>query len=283
MKYEFDKNRKRILECPCGKNNNDGKFIAFKGYISKGYCYSCCQLIGLNNEEIKKILLIPSYEKPKPISTINNEILIKTLCCYENNNFIQFLYSKFEKSKIDEIINLYKIGSSKKGTVFWQIDIYNNIRAAKIIKYNKLNGKRDKTINPSWVHTEIPLKDYVLTQCFYGEHLISKNLNNIIGIVESEKTAIVASLYYPDITWIATGGKMGLSINKLEVLKNRRIIIFPDTNAFGYWTNKLEDIKKYITKECYINSFLQNNATENEIEEGIDIVDYLLENKMFVI
>lgn len=37
----FDKNRKRVKQCPCGKSNKDGKFVPFKSYQDKGFCHSC--------------------------------------------------------------------------------------------------------------------------------------------------------------------------------------------------------------------------------------------------
>ena len=33
--------RRSIKECPCGKQNKDGKFCPFKGYTDKGHCFSC--------------------------------------------------------------------------------------------------------------------------------------------------------------------------------------------------------------------------------------------------
>ncbi|MBK9025621.1 MAG: hypothetical protein IPL69_17065 [Saprospiraceae bacterium] len=49
--------------------------------------------------------------------------------------------------------------------------------------------------------------------------------------MESEKTAIIASVYLPQFTWLASGGKAGLTKDKLEVLKGRNVNLYPDRNV----------------------------------------------------
>lgn len=47
--------------------------------------------------------------------------------------------------------------------------------------------------------------DFHLKQCLFGEHRIQASTGPIC-IVESEKTAIIASIYFPNATFVATGG-----------------------------------------------------------------------------
>ena len=59
-------------------------------------------------------------------------------------------------------------------------------------------------------------------------------------LVESEKTALVASYYLPQFLWIAAGGKNGcFNANSLSVLAGRTVVLFPDLGATDYWQSKI--------------------------------------------
>jgi hypothetical protein len=45
----------------------------------------------------------------------------------------------------------------------------------------------------SWVHSVLKLPNYNLSQCFFGEHLLI-DTTKTVAIVESEKTAVIASV-----------------------------------------------------------------------------------------
>ena len=117
-------------------------------------------------------------------------------------------------------------------TVFWQIDTKGNIHTGKVMQYDPKTGKRVKQpINKiSWVHTVLKLHDFNLLQCLFGEHLLIDN-NKPVAIVESEKTAIIASIYLPDMIWLACGGCGNLSIKLCGSLKGRKVLLFVPTSG----------------------------------------------------
>ena len=79
--------------------------------------------------------------------------------------------------------------------------------------------------------------------------------------------------------WIATGGKHGcFSDENLQVLKNRKVILFPDLGAWDDWKYKSEKIKS-LNIEVEIFDFLEKKATPEQQREGYDIADFLLEAK----
>jgi len=71
-------------------------------------------------------------------------------------------------------------------------------------------------------------EDFNLQQCFFGEHLLTIYPDKYVGIVESEKLAIIASCIMPELVWLAAGNLNGLSIEKCQTLKGREIILYPD-------------------------------------------------------
>ena len=95
--------------------------------------------------------------------------------------------------------------------VFWQVDINGCIRTGKVMRYGN-DGHRikaDGVASITWIHRMKAIADsqpdFNLVQCFFGEHLLSVYPDSKVMIVESEKSAIIASHYYPQFLWLASG------------------------------------------------------------------------------
>ena len=183
-------------------------------------------------------------EPVKPPTFINSNLLTGSLSGYEENRFIIYLSTIFDKDTVSGLIEKYKIGTSKHwpgSTVFWQVDITGNIRTGKIMQYDCVTGKRVKIPQEriQWVHKVTKAEDFNLKQCLFGEHLLFDN-NSPVAVVESEKTAIIASGYLPQFIWVASGNKQGLSIDKCNVLKEncKVVVLYPDLNAYKDWNEK---------------------------------------------
>lgn len=178
-KFKFDRNRKRVEFCPCGKSNKDGKFSPFIGAIHYGMCHSCGQIFrpapGLQtNKPIKQF-------KPKPPSYIESDVFKKSLSSYHKNAFIDYLMLHFNKETVVRLIEKYHIGTSKHwngATVFWQMDINGRVRTGKVMLYDQKTGRRVKEpySHINWAHVlnekGCAPKEFVLKQCFFGEHLL---------------------------------------------------------------------------------------------------------------
>lgn len=194
----------------------------------------------------------------------------------EKNNLVKYLLSLFDPETVKLLIHYYCIGTSSHwqgGTIFWQADKDGNIRSGKVMHYDPTTGKRDKK-RFTWVHTILNIPDFRLNQCLFGEHLIG---NKPCAIVESEKTAIIASVYLPQFTWLATGGKDGLRADRLRAVKFKKVILFPDLNAYDDWTAKARDFNE-VGFNITVSSYLQEHTTEDEKKEGLDIADFLIKN-----
>jgi hypothetical protein len=220
----------------------------------------------------------PIKPKSKPHSYIPLETLKASLKNYELNHFIQYLTVLFGKEITEELISRYFIGSSKHwlgSVVFWQIDDSGKVRTGKIMLYDPTTGKRVKEPynHITWVHKLIQLPDFELKQCFFGEHLLTDK-SKLVAIVESEKTALIASVYLPQFIWLAVGSLTNLNADKCQVLKGRNITLFPDLNGFDKWSDKafeLSPLGKFM-----VSDFLELNATETEKNKGLDLADYLI-------
>ncbi len=242
--------------------------------------------------------------QPQPVSFIPIDIFKGSLKSHEKNHFVTYLKSLFGVEVKNQLVGRYFIGTSKHweaATVFWQIDTHGKIRAGKIMLYNPATGKRVKEPNNhiAWTHKAMKgayfdQEQYHLKQCLFGEHLLQDKTNGndkkSILLFESEKTTVIASVYFPQFISLATGGAEGLNKEKCETLNDsgRHVFLFPDASkpkegketVFEKWTNTA---KKYLFKFT-VSDLLECKATEEEKKRGVDLADYLvkLDYKRFI-
>lgn len=144
--------------------------------------------------------------------------------------------------------------------------------------YNPENGRRIKEPHNyiTWVHSLLKKENFHLRQCLFGEHLLSSDQQRPVALVESEKSALISSIYLPQYLWIASGGKNGaFNRDAMSVLRNRRVLLFPDLGATDYWNSKMEMIRN-LGIEVSLFDFMERNATKEERDAGYDIADFLL-------
>ena len=200
------------------------------------------------------------------------------------NHLITYLSTMLPSSAIDRIIADYRLASTPdQAIIFLQIDQDNQCRTGKIMQYNPATGHRikdpDKPGRINWLHSILKRRkqlppDWQLTQCLFGEHLLPQHQDKTVALVESEKTAIICSAMMPQYLWLATGGKSGLTSERLSSLKGRKIIVFPDIDAFKDWQQK---IFTFPHLDIRISRLLEDNATPADREAHIDLADRIIQ------
>jgi hypothetical protein len=229
-----------------------------------------------SNRSTKKPEVRPAITTPSFIPSL---IFKKSQNEFDKNCFVKYLISLFGREITRNLISKYKIGTSKHwegSTVFWQIDISEKVRTGKIMLYNSDTGKRVKKpfSHITWAHKAVQMPDFQLTQCMFGEHLLSDQASKPIAIVESEKTAIIASVYLPQFIWLATGSLNNLNLKICQPLKGRAAAIFPDLNGFDKWSEKAKSLPSDFS--FTVSDLLERKATETEKLQGLDLADYLI-------
>ena len=178
----------------------------------------------------------------KQPSYIYNQIKMDSLDGWTTNNLVYYIWKnlKVHYDDICDKVYQYHIGTSthtytKNAPIFWQTDYNGNTRSGKVIQYSPETGKRIKSDLPvRWMHTNLKLQNYNYERCLFGEHLL-KNKSFPVAIVESEKTALIQSLFNTDFIWLATGGKGNLKDRDANVLQGRDVSVYPDVDAEDDW------------------------------------------------
>lgn len=206
----------------------------------------------------------------------------------EQTHLIRFLRERVgvKKELIRWLITTYQLkAASHDRIIFPQIDANGNCRTAKIMAYNPITGKciKDQPGSFNWVHSillrqkKLP-EDFHLEQCLFGEHLLSGS-GKPVGIVESEKTALICAFTYPKLQWLATGGKYNFSAQRFRPLQNRIIVVIPDAGIYRYWLEKAKEIRRHIRCQIHVSACIEKTASFDEVKQGIDIADLILQNR----
>lgn len=242
-----------------------------------------------------------TYKKAmKPDRFIQNTFL-KNLIKFQNQSSV-FI------EKLFKVVDLYKLGTvinnSWKGAVtFPFIDLFGNIRAVQVKKFNEKNStiatnKLDKIIIsqlnkehkpiPEWLKKHVEYGDeFGYFTCLFGEHLLSLFPENPIALFEAPKTAIYGSLYFglpmkkEDFIFLAVYNKSSFSFEKIKILEGRKVYVFPDLSedgkTFNEWKNKANEFEKKLCHTSFIFSdFLEKFADLKAKKEGNDLADFLI-------
>lgn len=269
-KHEFEKAPAKKGTCPSCEHKGE-----FRYYIGLPREYGICERV--NN--------CGYHKKPDESIKVNNEMSPKKLepkiifpdpelCRLAINNQMSsfHIFCTGEKLNIPkEHLEKWNVGSKLNGrtNIFETAYVYQNIHKKYVnIRYFEYssNCKRNKVQRPYSLKAPDTNSKYSI--CLYGEHLLNKD--KIICLVESEKTAVIASFYYPDFDWLATGGKSGLTDEKIQVLFNREIYYLNDADQAGNKNSTIDKLKAYQLNFKKVNLFPERN-------DGYDIADAIID------
>jgi hypothetical protein len=247
----------------------------------------------------------------RQLFTIPEEVLTQSLGHYERNQLAWLLRRHFGVAVADRLLQRFNIGTSGRwpgACVFWFIDEHQRIRGGQIklfddtfhtVKYEVKDGERRS--RTTWVHSayarrcdqqNLPYPDWLTaylderndvqkSPCLFGlPQLVTAPADQPVAIVEAPKTAIIATPYFPDFIWLAVGALSYLNADRLAPLRGRKIELFPDLSkdgsAFERWNRVAGDLLAQ-GFQITVSTYLEDNATVQEREAGLDLADFLLE------
>ena len=167
----------------------------------------------------------------------------------------------------------YQLGRSRSGaTVFWMIDEQGVLRDGHVgdawaSALMKATGQLPEWWNPS--------------HCFFGQHLLFSARG--IGIVESERSAVILSELYPSLLWLANSYPANLTEEHFQPLQGHAVTLFPRTDPFGNtYTAYLEladQVHRSLGLDIRVSPILEDHATPEQKQRQIDIVDFYFESE----
>jgi len=208
------------------------------------------------------------------------ETMKATRSHYEDNSFVQYLATLFDLETVKRLIQKYNLGTTKHfngGCIFWFIDTTGNVCYGQVKKFNPDGHTAKDTegdqmitgvhylLSDSWVNEY--RKQETKISCLFGEHLLKSEPFKQVALVEAPKTAIIASVYFPEYLWLAVGSLSYLTEQRTKSLKGRKVILFPDLGCYHKWKVK-GDLFGFETSDT-----LERLKSENET--GLDLADYL--------
>ena len=230
---------------------------------------------------------IPSKDEI-PLS-INSSYVTKSLDKNLACDFVRYLKSLLNAvDNIVDVVNAYRLGVTREGhVIYWYIDKDDIVRMGKNMSY-QANGHRDQSTSPDSIAKRLVKRgeisaDYVIKKTLFGEHLLRLPENNhkTIGIVESEKTAVICSICIPNLLWMATGSIHNLQEERMSSVKDYNVILFPDTDkegkAFGLWSRRAEELNQ-MGWHIQVSDYLEKTVTKEQRLLKIDIADLLVDD-----
>lgn len=274
---------KKGSNCP-GCSSSDAFFgLIENGIVSEvaGKCFSCGVFYPPKKE---RECFVYRFEKEQKAFNVSQKDFekIKEQGVNFNNNFINGLVKI--SAKFVKIIKKYDVVALSDDVIgFPYIAENGEIRSIKKIQYNDdLRRNKENKYSIGWYHAKKLTENEYFKFCFFGENLINSKYK-YVGIVESEKTAIIASHFIPNALFLASGGKTNLSnLLLIKSLKNKKVVFFPDADAYDVWLNiskewlfpenwRFANICKTLTgKEDIADRLLTDNSFAEKIIENIN-------------
>ena len=166
----------------------------------------------------------------------------------------------------------YYLGKTRSGkTMFWMID--------------DMMQPLDARVGDTWVSQLLkkrePLLEYwPVKHCLFGEHLLIHQNN--VSIVESEQSAVILSELFPECLWMAYSTTAHLVPELMAPLQGRHITIYPRTdpcmNTYVFFLEYAQHVRKLYNINLRIDSTLEHNATAEQKEQCIDILEFILKS-----
>lgn len=251
-----------------------------------------------------------TYEPPQPPSYIDKNIMLASLKNYSSNPLAVKLHNIFDRFTGAEIVDStlieYATGTSKKfggSACYWEIDHLGGIRNAHIMGYYA-NGKRNG--KNSHVPEALHLQNFNKKRCFFGAHVIvekdrraslkneerrqmniSGEVNPEIWLFESQKAALIVEIF---LKWggasdifvpMACCGCQGLNptseafrdpYDKHQVLKGRKVVLFPDNGKFSEWMARGKKLRRFAS-EVWMTTCMERDLHPHKIDCEINAGD----------
>lgn len=198
-----------------------------------------------------------------------------------STNLYQYLCSLFNESDVRRVCDAYRVGATMEfspivGTAFPFINANGQCVDMHLMAYNP-DGHRNKNgYSQNWMLSKMDQSGQRAKWPLFGEHLLAGSAKPM-GIVESEKTALICSLVVPWYDWCAVGGKNNLTELRMSAAKGREIYLFPDLDGIDDWRKKRTAFVCSGYDIYFCGKYIQANATNDKCDIADIIINSITE------
>lgn len=235
---------------------------------------------------------------PVPVLSIPADVFTASLGHYERNALAQLLRAHFGLGVADELLSRFQVGTSAYwpgACVFWLLDTHSRVRGGQVVLYDATGHTvKEPRRCTTWAHTALaqhyqrrgyPVPPWLAnyradanpkSPCLFGlPQLATAPATQPVALVESAKTAMLATPYFPRYVWLATMGLSYLTADRMEPLRGRRIVLYPDAGCLDKWQGKTDELRR-LGFDVHVSDTLEKLATAEERRAGLDLADVLL-------
>ncbi|GAB3950100.1 hypothetical protein GCM10028805_27410 [Spirosoma harenae] len=217
-----------------------------------------------------------------PPGQIDSKIVSASLTNYERNNLFLFICTLIGENEARNLFDRFQIGTSDHwngGTILWQIDRDGETRLGVIKLFDPITGRPKP--ETSMVHQFLGLYPFSVRPALFGEHQLKLKPDAVVAIVEDEITALIATAFYPDYVWLASGEKrLSLDFCQFQRLSGRNIVVYPNLSsngmAFNKWNRIVREIQLNLGCQIVVSTYLEDNASDEERAAGFSIAHFLM-------
>lgn len=189
----------------------------------------------------------------------------------------------------------YRLGKSRSGkTIYWMINELGTC-------YDGHIGSGSHAAD-TWVSTLLKHRIPELAQyfpptehCLFGLHLLDEchpepvegslhlgRDDRSVALVESERSAVILSEVFPDLTWLATAHPANATVDRFEPLQGHPVTLFPRTDdtksTYLSWVELADHAERLYHLDITVDDTLEKHATPEQKARCIDLVDFIFDN-----
>ena len=204
----------------------------------------------------------------------------------EQSALFNFLCRLFPVDEVRRLFRLYRIGATKEfkttapalASAFPYLNASGDCVDVHLMPYDQDGHRRKSGYSQNWLLAKRKQSDRRGEWCLFGEHLLTLNPSAPVGVVESEKTALIAALAAPGYVWTATGSLNNLNAQRCATIRNRAAYVFPDIDGLEQWREKADSLRKQGFNIFFCGEYIADHATGEKDDLG-DIICRWLEQR----
>ncbi len=215
-----------------------------------------------------------------PVEYVPDDVLRGMEAAAERSNLCNYLCRLFPRAEVLKVLQRYRVGALQTNngfnglsTIYPLINAQGQIVDLRILPYlengHRAKGEGIKYPVGSWMAMQHK-KEHRGEWCLFGGHLEAPGA---VGIVESEKTALLAALALPGTTWMATTSLSNLTPTRLQALKGHECKVFPDADGVDKWRAKVEALRAEGFNISFCSDYILTHAAPGSKEDLGDIIE----------